>query len=158
MQASTSPESAGIIAPPPALYLGALALGFMLHILLPQPIFAADVVLRVVGVFLLALSGALARWAFVTMRHVGTSASPREPSVALVRSGPFRLSRNPIYVAMTGLYLGIAFLANSGWLLVLMVPLLVIMQWGVILREERYLAKRFGAAYSDYKAGVRRWL
>jgi protein-S-isoprenylcysteine O-methyltransferase Ste14 len=158
MQASTSPESAGIIAPPPALYLGALALGFMLHILLPQPIFAADVVLRVVGVFLLALSGALARWAFVTMRRVGTSASPREPSAALVSGGPFRFSRNPIYVAMTGLYLGVALLANSLWLLVLLAPLLVVMQWGVILREERYLARRFGEGYLAYKAAVRRWL
>jgi protein-S-isoprenylcysteine O-methyltransferase Ste14 len=154
----TPPESSGIIAPPPVLYLGALAMSFILHVISPLPIFASDAVLRVLGVFLFIVSGAFARWAFVTMRRVGTSASPREPSAALVSGGPFRFSRNPIYVAMTGLYLGVALLANSLWLLVLLAPLLVVMQWGVILREERYLARRFGEGYLAYKAAVRRWL
>lgn len=154
----TPPESSGIIAPPPVLYLGALAMSFILHVISPLPIFASDAVLRVLGVFLFIVSGAFARWAFVTMRRVGTSASPREPSAALVSGGPFRFSRNPIYVAMTGLYLGVALLANSLWLLVLLAPLLVVMQWGVILREERYLARRFGESYLAYKAAVRRWL
>jgi len=153
-----SAESAGIIAPPPVLYLGALIIGFILHVISPLPIFAPDTVLRVLGVFLLVMSGALARWAFVTMRQVGTSASPREPSAALVIRGPFRWSRNPIYLAMTGMYLGVAFLANSLWLVALLAPLLMVMQWGVILREERYLARRFGEAYLAYKADVRRWL
>lgn len=158
MQASPSPASAGIIAPPPVLYLGALLAGFVLHLAWPLPVPGADMLLRAFGVLLLALSAALVRWAFVTMRRVGTSADPREPSVALVSSGPFRLSRNPIYLAMTGLYLGIALLADSGWLLALLVPLLTIMQRGVILREERYLAKQFGEAYLTYKTRVRRWL
>lgn len=155
---SDSPKIAKIIAPPPILYLSTLVVGFMAHAFLPQPILSSAPLYQGLGVLLLALSGSFARWSFATMRKVGTTGSPREPSTALVISGPFLLSRNPIYLAMTGLYLGISFLANSLWFLVLLVPLLLVMHWGVVLREERYLAKQFGQAYVDYKSMVRRWL
>lgn len=65
------------------------------------------------GMLLLILSGAFARWSFITMRQASTTANPGEASTALVVDGPFRFSRNPLYVAMTGLYLGISFLANA---------------------------------------------
>ncbi|WP_420794745.1 methyltransferase family protein [Methylotenera mobilis] len=92
------------------------------------------------------------------MRKIGTSGNPRETSTALAINGPFRISRNPIYLAMTGMYLGISFFTNSLWSLVLLVPLLSVMHWGVIFREERYLAKQFGQAYLEYKSMVPRWL
>lgn len=155
---SARPESAGIIAPPPVLYLGALAVGFIIHAISPQPIFVSVSAGAWIGMLLLGLSGSFARWSFVTMRQVGTTANPRKPSTALAINGPFRLSRNPIYLAMTGLYLGVSFFANSWWPLVLLVPLLLVMHWGVVLREERYLAKQFGQAYLEYKSSVRRWL
>ena len=155
---SDPPMSAGIIAPPPVLYLGALMIGFIIHAFSPQPILVSDPVRQGLGVLLLVLSGSFARWSFVTMRQVGTTGNPREPSTALAIRGPFRLSRNPIYLAMTGLYLGISFFANSWWPLVLLVPLFLVMHWGVVLREERYLAKQFGQAYLEYKSAVRRWL
>ena len=151
-------ESAGIIAPPPVLYLGALVMGYIMHVISPQPIFVSFSVGGWLGILLLGLSAFFARWSFVTMRKVGTTANPRKPSAALVINGPFRLSRNPIYLAMTGLYLGVTFFANSWWPLVLLAPLLLVMHWGVILREERYLAKQFGQAYLEYKSRVRRWL
>lgn len=155
---SASPKTAEIIAPPPILYLGTLMIGFVVHAFLPQPILSSAPVRQGLGMLLLVLSGSLARWSFVTMRKVGTTGNPREPSTALAISGPFLLSRNPIYLAMTGLYLGISFLANSLWFLVLLVPLLFVMHWGVVLREEQYLAKQFGHAYVEYKSTVRRWL
>ncbi|MBI3358764.1 MAG: isoprenylcysteine carboxylmethyltransferase family protein [Nitrospirae bacterium] len=111
-----------------------------------------------IGAVLLIVSGTFVRWAFVTMRHVGTSASPYRPSTFLTVTGPFHLSRNPIYVAMTGLYIGAAFLVNSVWPLLLLAPLLFLMHYGVIVREERYLFAKFGEAYAAYKSEVRRWL
>lgn len=147
-----------LIAPPPVMYLGALLLGVAIHILSPISIFPATPAREILGGFLLVLSGAFARWAFLTMRRLGTTANPKQPSQALVTDGPFRISRNPIYVAMTGLYVGMAFLINSAWPLMLLVPLLMVMQWGVILREERYLAGEFGSEYTACSSRVRRWL
>jgi protein-S-isoprenylcysteine O-methyltransferase Ste14 len=92
------------------------------------------------------------------MKSAGTSASPRETSKNLTTFGPFKYSRNPIYVAMTGLYIGFALIINAIWPFVVLVPLLVVMQWGVILREEQYLALQFGEEYLNYKKNVRRWL
>ena len=155
---SARPRSAGIIAPPPVLYLGALVIAFVIHVVFPQRISAPAHIPQWLGLLLLVLSGFLARWSFVTMRRVGTTANPREPSTALAINGPFRLSRNPIYLAMTGMYLGVSFFANSWWPLVLLVPLLLVMHWGVVLREERYLTTQFGQAYLEYKSKVRRWL
>ena len=150
--------SAKIIAQPPVLYIGALVVGFILQAAFPQPILLSDSVLRVLGVTLLLMSAAFARWAFVTLRQAGTSANPRKASIALATGGPFRLSRNPIYLAMTGLYLGIALIGNSWWPLLLLTPLLLVMHYGVVLREERYLKKQFGEIYVAYKASSRRWL
>ena len=155
---SVRPKSAGIIAPPPVLYLCALVIGFIIQVFLPQPIFASASVGKWIGLLLFILGGAFARWSFVTMRKVGTTANPREPSTALAMSGPFRLSRNPIYLAMMGLYLGIVFFANAMPPLLLLLPLLFVMHFGVILREESYLAEQFGQAYLEYKSTVRRWL
>lgn len=147
-----------LIAPPPVMYIGALLLGVVIRVLAPISIFSATPAHEILAGLLLVLSGAFARWAFLTMRRLGTTANPKKPSEALVTDGPFRISRNPIYVAMTGLYLGLAFLVNSAWPLILLVPLLIVMQWGVILREERYLSGKFGSEYTAYSSRVRRWL
>ena len=154
-----APEaSAKIIAPPPVLYVGALVISFILQAAFPQPILFSAFVLRVLGAMLLLMSAAIARWAFVTLRQAGTSANPRKASMALATDGPFRLSRNPIYLAMTGLYLGIALIGNTWWPLLLLAPLLFVMHYGVVLREERYLEKQFGEIYVAYKTSSRRWL
>ncbi len=131
---------------------------YAIHVLYPQPIMASGVAVGLIGIFILVASGSFARWAFVTMRRLGTSANPRKQTVALSTAGPFAFSRNPIYLAMTGLYIGAGALLNSWWPMLLVVPLLVLMHWGVVLREERYLMAQFGDAYAAYKAAVRRWL
>lgn len=78
--------------------------------------------------------------------------------MALSTAGPFAYSRNPIYLAMTGIYLGVTALVNSWWLPLLLIPLVLLMHWGVVLREERYLLHVFGEPYAAYKTTVRRWL
>jgi len=155
---STSPQSADIIAPPPVLYLGALLVGVIIQLASPLPVFDAPQVYYGLGALLFVVGGALARWSFVTLRRIGTTGNPSEPSSALAVHGPFRLSRNPIYLAMTAMYLGVSLLADTWWPLFLLVPLMLIMHWGVVLREERYLATQFGQSYLEFKAKVRRWL
>lgn len=152
------PSVLRIIAPPPLLYLGAFALGVGMHLVAPIKLSLPATIHLFLGGLILLLSAALARWAFVTMHHWRTSANPRRAATALATNGPFRFSRNPIYVAMTGLYAGAALLVNSAWPLVALLPLLVVMQCGVIHREECYLEATFGAPYVEYKAQVRRWL
>ena len=115
-------------------------------------------ILLALGIGLGSVSAALARWAFATLRRAGTSGNPRQDSQQLVRHGPFAWSRNPVYVAMTGLYASLAVLADSAWFWWLLPPLLLAMHHGVIRREETYLLARFGPPYADYLQQVRRWL
>lgn len=96
--------------------------------------------------------------AFSAMRRRATNVEPWKPTTAIVSDGVFGFSRNPIYLSMTLLYIGIALLLDSLWLLLLIFPLLMIVTFGVIVREEKYLETKFGAEYLDYKNRVRRWL
>ena len=82
----------------------------------------------------------------------------RKPATALATAGPYRVSRNPIYLALTLFYLGVGLAAGSLWVVVLAGPALLVMHLGVVRREERYLERRFGAAYLDYARRVRRWI
>lgn len=73
-------------------------------------------------------------------------------------SGPYRFTRNPIYIGLSAVYLGIAALAGSLWIALMLVPALFILQFGVVLREEAYLERRFGDDYRAYRARVPRWI
>jgi len=154
---ATSERTAGVLAPPPLLYLAAFGLGLLLQTLAPWR-FAAPAWARVAGVALIGLAMGLVRWAFLALRRAGTDGSPYRVSTALVTAGPFRISRNPVYVGMAGMYLGAIAVVGSLWPAAVMPPLLAVMHLGVVRREEEYLAQRFGAAYGHYRARVRRWL
>jgi protein-S-isoprenylcysteine O-methyltransferase Ste14 len=91
-------------------------------------------------------------------RAAGTPVPARKPTTTIVRTGPYRFSRNPIYLAFSVFQLGIAIWANSVWLLATLVGAVALIHFVVIPREEHYLEKKFGAQYLDYKASVRRWL
>jgi protein-S-isoprenylcysteine O-methyltransferase Ste14 len=145
-----------IIAPPPLLFAGPWLGGFLLDLLVPLP--RLPVALRLVGLALTAAGLALIGWFFVTMQRAGTPVDPREAPTALVQSGPFRLTRNPAYVGWTLIYLGLTLLAGGRWALLLLPGVLVAVDRGVILREERYLEERFGSDYREYRGRVRRWL
>ncbi len=151
------PDKAGVIAPPPLIFLGTLLIAILLHWLYPINPLPMGIGF-VVGVVLIVLSLVMAGSALSLMRRAGTSLNPEEPTTAIVTSGPFRYTRNPIYVSMTLIYLGITLLANALWPLVLLPFVLVAVDRGVIAREERYLERKFGEEYIRYKARVRRWL
>jgi protein-S-isoprenylcysteine O-methyltransferase Ste14 len=152
-----SSDSPAVIAFPPLLYGGAMAVGLILHALVPIGRFPA-LPARLAGAVVLVSGGMLAKRAKDSMRRAGTNIRPDQPTTTVVTDGPFRFSRNPLYVATTGLYVGVSLLVDAVWPLVLLVPLLIVVQWGVIRREERYLEAKFGAVYLAYKARVRRWL
>ncbi|HEU5434628.1 MAG TPA: isoprenylcysteine carboxylmethyltransferase family protein [Thermomicrobiales bacterium] len=150
-------DNAGVIAPPPAIYGGAVLLGLLAQRIKPLPL-APRWLARPLGVLLALGSLLLGGWAARTMRRAGTPLEPWEPSTALVTDGPYRFSRNPIYLAMTLLGAGIALATNAAWVLATALAAAGVVEKGVIGREERYLARRFGERYDDYRERVGRWL
>jgi len=151
-------ETAGVVVPPPLLYVGGFLVGLALDWLLPLGRLPRSRFLMAVGIALLLVQLPLGVAAFRAMRRAGTQVNPYKPTTAMVTSGVFRISRNPIYLSFTLLYLGLVLLLGTVWPLCLLVPVLVVMQRGVILREEQYLEARFGEAYRRYRERVRRWL
>lgn len=155
---SDHPNTSGVVVPPPVLYLCTFLTGSIIQIVYPLKLSDSTSISLLIASCLFIPSVVFARWAFITMRHAGTSASHSKPSASLSIHGPYRFSRNPIYVAMTGIYLGAVFLVNAVWPLLLLIPLLIFMHWFVIVKEERYLTQKFGQTYFEYKSNVRRWL
>jgi protein-S-isoprenylcysteine O-methyltransferase Ste14 len=151
------------LARPPLLFLACLALGFALDRLLPLPLTFAEVTLIcwtcwTVGGGLIVVGLAIAAAGIRNFFHADTPVPSNQPVRALVTTGIHAWSRNPIYVGMLLLYAGIGMAARSPWVLILAVPIVVILRYVVVVREETYLERRFGDAYRDYKARVRRWL
>jgi protein-S-isoprenylcysteine O-methyltransferase Ste14 len=90
--------------------------------------------------------------------RAGTNVPTYRPTTALVTDGPYRFSRNPLYISLFLVYAGVGIAADNLWIVGLGVPLFLIMRYGVVAREERYLERKFGQSYLAYKASVRRWL
>lgn len=111
-----------------------------------------------VGWVLMALFLGWNGWSLWLFRRHSTGLLPGQPTYSMIESGPYRLSRNPLYVGLLVLYVGLALLAPTFWGLVLFPIAVLLVHWGAILPEERYLSERFGAPYDDYRRRVRRWL
>ena len=154
---ATDPDSPHVLIPPPLLYLLGLAVGFILHLLAPRSVVPRPLAYVLAIVFLVAGIW-LGSWARLHLKRRGTAVDPRRPTTALVTDGPYRYSRNPLYLRVTLLYLGFAFLVNDVWFLAVLPVVLIVLYFGIISREERYLEAKFGDDYRAYKANVRRWL
>ena len=154
---ATSTDKPGVVVPPPLLYGGAFVVLLVLRWFWPMPIFGHAVALWL-GLALLVPGIGMAAWGIRTMQAAGTNVNPALPTTAIVKSGPFRFSRNPLYLALMLLYLGLTLAFNTWWGIVLLVPVLIIMHCGVVLREERYLEQKFGETYRQYRSKVRRYL
>jgi protein-S-isoprenylcysteine O-methyltransferase Ste14 len=141
---------------PPIVYLVAIALGLGLEAVWPTRPLPGG--LEPVGLVLVLLSVALFVLAIRELRAVRTTFRTRQPTTTIVTTGPYRLSRNPIYLAFTLLQLGIGLWQDSAWVLGLLAPALAVVSIGTIAREERYLEAKFGGEYRSYCAAVRRWL
>ena len=150
-------ENAGVVAPPPLIQLGPLVFGLLLNKKFPAS-FLPPRMARILGWPLLGSGVLLWGWFIRTLRRGGTPISPYEPVSKLVADGPFRYTRNPGYLSGTIIYLGVASLANALWAVLLLPGTLLVIQRGVIEREESYLERRFGEEYLRYKAQTRRWI
>jgi protein-S-isoprenylcysteine O-methyltransferase Ste14 len=157
-QEESETGTAGVITRPPLLFLAGLLIGAVLDRLLPLPGPDFDPA-HWVASGLLVLTGLAAAIAGIrNFTRAGTPVRTIEPTVALVTTGIHGWSRNPIYVGLFLIYAGIGVAVESPWILILLLPLALIIRYGVVAREEAYLERLFGDSYRDYKARVRRWL
>ena len=152
-----STSSAGFVAPVPVVFLGGFVVGILLNLVLPVPIWHS-IGVPVIGMVPLLLGIWLFASARAVFRHHMTPLMPLEPSVALVQDGPYRFSRNPIYLAFALMYLGASFIFNSVFLLIVLALVVLLFDRTQIPREERYLQDKFGEEYTRYKEKVRRWI
>jgi protein-S-isoprenylcysteine O-methyltransferase Ste14 len=155
--AEPRPDSAAVKLPPPLTFAVPLLAGIALDRWLPLAALPA-LPSRVAGAILVAAGLAFTGWARLLFIRRGTTVLPFRPSSVFVADGPFRYSRNPIYVGFIAAYAGIALLCRAVWPLIFL-PFVVVAIWQMaIAKEEAYLERRFGAQYLEYKVRVRRWL
>jgi len=142
---------------PPLVYLGAIVLGLAIQFVWPMHVAPAPLAVPI-GAVLALVAVAVFRSAVRNFGAAGTPVPGNQPTTTIVRAGPYRFSRNPIYLAFSLFQLGLALCVNSLGLLIALVPAIALMSFVVIPREERYLEARFPSQYMPYKASVRRWL
>lgn len=151
-------DSAGVRFPPPFVYLGALLLGLAAERFVPLRWFGIDWrLLAATGALLFVAGAALMFAAAGLFRRLGTNAPPSRPTTLIVTTGPYRWTRNPMYLAMALIYASLAIGLDGSIALALLPLVLIAIQTRVIAREERYLEAKFGDEYRRYKTEVRRW-
>jgi protein-S-isoprenylcysteine O-methyltransferase Ste14 len=151
-------ETANVVIRPPIAWALAIVAGLALDWLYPWRLVPASIPRAWVGGGVFAVGLTLAIWAIVTMRAAGTRVETYKPTTEIVDDGPYRFTRNPIYIGMFLAQTGLAIGFDNLWLLAMLVPFCLVIRYGVIAREEAYLDRKFGAVYRDYKSRVRRWL
>jgi protein-S-isoprenylcysteine O-methyltransferase Ste14 len=157
MKSTDGKDHPGVIAFPPLIWLFGTALSALAHFAFPCPIMRRDVSLSL-GIALVILAPSLAIWAVRVMKAAGTNVNPSAPALTIVRAGPYRFTRNPVYLALCLLQLAVGFFLNDWSAILFVIPLALILHYGVILREERYLEGKFGEPYLALKRDARRWI
>jgi protein-S-isoprenylcysteine O-methyltransferase Ste14 len=153
-------DNPGVIAFPPLIWAVTVAASLLVHffvVRVPMLILSRPISLGI-GIVLFMIAPLIAISAVVTFKKAGTNVHPSEPATTIVRGGPYRFTRNPMYLALMLLQIGVAFLLNDAITLLFAAALAVIFHFGVILREERYLEAKFGEEYLALKRSVRRWI
>lgn len=154
----TAPQDySGRIFPPLFVYIGSLEIGLLVHWLYPVHVLPTPFA-NGIAVLLLVLSFPIAILVLRAYPRAKTTFLFSDPSSVLITTGLYRFSRNPGYVSMTMLAVAIGFLFNSLWMLLMVVPAMAVVHFGIIKREERHLEARFGDEYLEYKTTVRRWV
>jgi protein-S-isoprenylcysteine O-methyltransferase Ste14 len=152
-------DTANIIAPPPVLFFSCLVGSYLLDLLVPWRVLDLYGWSRIsISISLFTASGVIVLLAWRALKRHKTPADPSEPTTALVCEGPFRFSRNPFYISLLLLYLSLSTLVGSVWMLMCVVTLFLLLDYGVVRREEQYLLQRFGDQYRSYMKAVRRWI
>ncbi|HLP30140.1 MAG TPA: isoprenylcysteine carboxylmethyltransferase family protein [Geothrix sp.] len=143
---------------PPLLFLGCLALGWALGKRWPLGLGLPDLPRWAAGSGLMAVAGVLGAWGLLTFRRMGTTPEPNGVASSLLTSGPFRFTRNPLYLALSATLAAFGLLLDSAWVLLLAALLALLLDRFVIQREEARLRTQFGDTYHAYARRVRRWL
>ncbi len=150
-------DHAGVKVVPPLVYVGFFLIAWLVQQLIPLPKFPA--MLRLSGGLLVIVAGVtLCVWSIGLFWRQHTSIVPIKPSVSLVVVGPYRVTRNPMYLGLLLTYLGTALLGQVVWAVILVPVVVVTVDRLVIQKEEQYLSRKFGGAYVEYQQRVRRWL
>lgn len=156
-QKAVDSKGAAVKFPPPAIFVLLLFAGAGLHYLWPLELGVPETV-QPVG-FVLTISGLIIAIVVNSVfKRKGTAIEPWKPTTALVTTGLYRVSRNPIYTGFCLFNFGIGVSANSLWVLLSFIPAAILVYYIAITKEETYLEQKFGQEYLHYKAKVRRWI
>ena len=151
-------DTAQVSIHPPIAWGLAVIVGLALNRLVPLPFLPAGLPVGWLGAMVVILALALGVWAVVTVTRAGSNIPTNRPTTTIVESGPYRFTRNPIYLGMFLGQIGLALGFNSLWLLMMLLPFALVIRYGVVAREEAYLARKFGEVYRGYCSRVRRWI
>src|SRR5215208_742742 len=155
---SENASTAQVLVRPPLAWALAVITGFVLGWLEPLEFVPEDWPAGLLGAVVFVLALALAVWALDTMTRAGTNVPTNRPTTTIVEGGPYRFTRNPIYMGMFGGLIGLGIAFDNLWLPLMLVPFALVIRYGVVAREEAYLERKFGDAYRRYRQRVRRWL
>ena len=153
-----TPETAQVLIRPPLAWALAVTAGLVLDWLAPLPFLPEDWPAGLLGAVVFVLALALGVWALDTMTRAGTNVPTNRPTTTIVEGGPYRFTRNPIYMGMFGGLIGLGIAFDNLWLPLMLVPFALVIRYGVVAREEAYLDRKFGETYRGYRQRVRRWL
>jgi protein-S-isoprenylcysteine O-methyltransferase Ste14 len=152
-------DTAKVMIRPPIAWALAVIAGLALEwLVLPLPLVPPAIQAGWPGAMVFGLAFGLFAWAIVTITRAGSNVPSTLPTTTIVDTGPYRFTRNPIYLGMVLGLIGLAIALNSLWLLLTLAPFALVIRYGVIAREEAYLERKFGDVYRSYRARVRRWL
>jgi protein-S-isoprenylcysteine O-methyltransferase Ste14 len=151
-------DTAHVIIHPPIAWGLAVIVGLALNRLVPLPFLPAGLPVGWLGAMAFALALALGIYSVVTIVRAGSNVPTNRPTTTIVESGPYRFTRNPIYLGMFLGQIGLAIALDNLWLLMMLVPFALVIRYGVVAREEAYLGRKFGDVYRGYCSRVRRWL
>jgi len=151
-------DTAQVIIRPPLAWGLAVIAGLALNWLVPLPFLPADLPAGWLGAMVIVLALALFAWAIVTITRAGSNVPTNRPTTTIVESGPYRFTRNPVYLGMFLGLIGLAIAFENLWLLMMLVAFALVIRYGVVPREEAYLERKFGNVYRGYRSRVRRWL
>ena len=154
--AANTKDAPGVVALPPVIFGIALAAGIGLEFLVPTAFFGGGS-RTVAGIVLAGAGGVMIALGLLEHGRNGNDPDPRQPDVTVMTGGIYRRTRNPIYVGYMLILAGIGVWAGSWWVVAMLIPAYLVIRYGVVAREEKYLEAKFGETYTAYKTSVRRW-
>ena len=158
-QTNSVERGAKVRFPPPLVFLAGILLGVACeYVVVPAPVPVSRAISAVSGLFILIAGVGVIASARILFQRTGQNPVPWKPSPSLILKGPYRFTRNPMYLGVTLFEVGLGLMVNNLWISLFAVPALVTVHFVAVLPEERYLSEKFGESYKAYLTRVRRYL